>query len=131
MGVEPFLLSSSLLGVLAQRLVRLLCNHCKEPYTANNIDCERFGFDCDNPPTLYKATGCAKCNFQGYRGRTGIYEMIQVDDGMREMIHDGSGEHIIEACARKSTPSIRYDGLRRVLSGETTVDEVLRVTKDE
>jgi general secretion pathway protein E len=131
MGVEPFLLSSSLLGVLAQRLVRLLCNHCKEPYTANTVDCERFGFDSANPPTLYRAEGCAKCNFQGYKGRTGIYELIEVNDTMREMIHDGSGEHLIETQARKNTPSIRQDGLRRILNGETTIDEVLRVTKED
>lgn len=130
MGVEPFLLSSSLLGVLAQRLVRLLCDHCKEPYTANEVDCERFEFDKSNPPTLYKAGSCPKCNYQGYRGRTGIYELIEVDGTLRDMIHDGSGEHVIEAYARKITPSIRHDGVRRILSGETTVDEVIRVTKE-
>jgi general secretion pathway protein E len=130
MGVEPFLLSSSLLGVLAQRLVRLLCEHCKEPYTANEVDCERFGFDKSNPPTLYKAGSCPKCNYQGYRGRTGIYELIEIDASLRDMIHDGSGEHVIEAHARKATPSIRQDGIRRVLLGETTVDEVIRVTKE-
>jgi general secretion pathway protein E len=130
MGVEPFLLSSSLLGVLAQRLVRLLCEHCKEPYTANEVDCERFDLDKNNPPTLYKAGGCPKCNYQGYRGRTGIYELIEIDSALRDMIHDGSGEHVIEAHARKKTPSIRQDGIRRVLLGETTVDEVIRVTKE-
>jgi len=131
MGVEPFLLSSSLIGVLAQRLVRVLCPSCKEPYTANKVDCERFGLDCDHPPTLYKAKGCKKCNFQGYRGRTGLYELVVVDDHMREMIHDGTAEHEVEAHARKLTPSIRHDGIRRVLAGQTTVEEVLRVTRDE
>jgi general secretion pathway protein E len=131
MGVEPFLLSSSMLGVLAQRLVRLLCDHCKQPYTANTVDCERFGFDKANPPTLYKAEGCPKCNFQGYRGRTGIYELIEIDASLRDMIHDGSGEHVIESYARKVGPSIRQDGIRRVLMGETTIDEVIRVTKEE
>ena len=130
MGVEPFLLSSSLLGVLAQRLVRLLCDHCKEPYAANEVDCERFDLDKNNPPTLYKAEGCPKCNYQGYRGRTGIYELIEIDSSLRDMIHDGSGEHVIEAYARKLTPSIRQDGVRRVLMGETTIDEVIRVTKE-
>ena len=130
MGVEPFLLSSSLLGVLAQRLVRLLCDECKEPYTANSVDCERLGFDTNNPPTLYRAKGCAKCTYQGYRGRSGIYELVELDDVLREMIHDGSGEHALEGYARKHTPSIRQDGIRRVLAGQTTVEEVLRVTKD-
>jgi len=130
MGVEPFLLSSSLVGVLAQRLVRVLCE-CKEAYTANTVDCERFGLDIEHPPTMYKAKGCKKCSFQGYRGRTGLYELVVVDDHMREMIHDGAAEHDLEAHARKLTPSIRQDGIRRVLAGQTNVEEVLRVTRDD
>jgi len=128
MGVEPFLLSSSLLGVLAQRLVRKLCGECKEPYTANEVDCERLGLDNLNPPTLYKAKGCPKCNYQGFRGRSGIYELVEIDDTLRTMIHDGSGEHEIEAYARTRSPSIRQDGIDKVLSGDTSVEEVLRVT---
>jgi len=128
MGVEPFLLSSSLLGVLAQRLVRKLCDECKEPYTANEVDCERLGLDNLNPPTLYKSKGCPKCNYQGFRGRGGIYELVEIDDTLRTMIHDGSGEHEIEAYARTRSPSIRQDGIDKVLAGETSVEEVLRVT---
>ncbi len=128
MGVEPFLLSSSLLGVLAQRLVRKLCDDCKEPYTANEVDCERFGFDRSNPPILYKAKGCPKCNYQGFRGRSGIYELVEINDRLRAMIHDGSGEHEIEAYARTRSPSIRQDGIDKVLAGDTSVEEVLRVT---
>jgi general secretion pathway protein E len=131
MGVEPFLLSSTLLGVLAQRLVRLLCNECKQPYAANEVDCERFGLDVADPPTFYKAEGCKHCNYQGYRGRSGIYELVVVDDELRTMIHDGTSEHKIENYARRSSPGIRQDGLRRVLSGDTTVDEVLRVTRED
>ena len=131
MGVEPFLLSSSLLGVLAQRLVRLLCKECKQPYTANAVDCERFGLDAMDPPTFYKAEGCKHCNYQGYRGRSGIYELVVVDDQLRSMIHDGTSEHEIEHYARRKSPGIRQDGLRRVLMGDTTVDEVLRVTRDD
>ena len=128
MGVEPFLLSSSLLGVIAQRLVRKLCSDCKEPYTANEVDCDRFGFDKSNPPTLYRAKGCPKCNYQGFRGRSGIYELVEIDDKLRTMIHDGSGEHEIEAYARTKSPSIRQDGIDMVKSGATSVEEVLRVT---
>jgi general secretion pathway protein E len=130
MGVEPFLLSSSLLGVLAQRLVRVLCDHCKQPYTPNDTECERFGLDRNNPPTLYRAEGCPQCNYQGFKGRTGIYEMVEVDDTMRDMVHDGAGEHALENHARQSTPSIREDGIQQVLAGKTTLDEVLRVTKE-
>ena len=131
MGVEPFLLSSTLLGVLAQRLVRLLCKECKQPYTANAVDCERFGLDDMDPPTFYKAEGCKHCNYQGYRGRSGIYELLVVDDELRAMIHDGTSEHEIESYARSTSPGIRQDGLRRVLAGDTTVDEVLRVTRED
>jgi len=130
MWVEPCLLSASLLGVLAQRLVRVLCNNCKQPYTASDTECERFGLDKAHPPTLYRAEGCPQCNYQGYKGRTGIYEMVEVDNTMRDMIHDGAGEHALEDYARKSTPSIREDGLDQVLAGKTTLDEVLRVTKE-
>ncbi|HLA75559.1 MAG TPA: type II secretion system ATPase GspE [Gammaproteobacteria bacterium] len=131
MGVEPFLLASSLIGVLAQRLVRLLCTHCKQPYRANEIDCELFGLSRDNPPTLYAAVGCSHCNHLGYRGRTGIYELIPVDDKMRAMIHAGTGEHALEKYARTMSTNIREDGLRRVLAGHTTLEEVLRVTRED
>ncbi|MGH8282092.1 MAG: GspE/PulE family protein, partial [Gammaproteobacteria bacterium] len=129
MGVEPFLLSSSLLGMLAQRLVRLLCPECKQPYTAGERECKALALPRDKPPTLYRPTGCESCNRTGYRGRTGIYEMVIVDEHMRGMIHDGSGEQDLEHYARTKTPSIRQDGRRRVLAGETSIEEVLRVTR--
>ena len=131
MGVEPFLLSSSLIGVLAQRLVRVLCDTCKEPYLASEGDCQVMGLDAANPPTLYHAEGCPDCNQLGYRGRTGIYELIELDDEMRTMIHDGSSEQQLEAHARKHTPGMRHDGWRRVLLGETTMEEVLRVSRED
>jgi len=131
MGVEPFLLSSSLIGVLAQRLVRVLCEECKEPYAAGAADCAAMGIAADNPPTLYHARGCPQCNQLGYRGRTGIYELVTLDDAMREMIHDGAGELELERMARTKSPSIRQDGWRKVLEGLTSVEEVLRVTQGE
>lgn len=129
MGVEPFLLSSSLVGVLAQRLVRLLCPHCKQPVAMTPTECAAFGVESANAPTIYRPQGCESCNYLGYQGRTGIYEVIAVDDKMRTMIHDGSSEHQLEAYARTMTPGIRQDGLRRVLSGDTSIEEVLRVTQ--
>lgn len=132
MGVEPFLLSSSLLGVVAQRLVRLLCPECKQPYQANAADCELMGVAPDNPPTLYRpGSGCSHCNHMGYRGRTGIYELVEVDETLRNMIHDGSGEHELERYARSKSAGIRSDGFRRVLAGETALEEVLRVSQGE
>jgi len=131
MGVEPFLLSSSLIGVLAQRLVRVLCNDCKEAYTAGPADCQMLGVAEDEAPTLYRARGCSRCNQLGYRGRTGIYELVEVSDTMRAMIHDGEGEQAMERLARENSPGMRQDGWRKVLEGVTTVEEVLRVTQGD
>ncbi len=131
MGVEPFLLSSSLIGVLAQRLVRLLCSVCKEATAMSDNDCEMFGIPPDSAVTVYRPVGCEQCNNLGYQGRTGIYELIGVDDKMRTMIHDGAGEHELEAYARSLGPSIRQDGLRRIVAGDTSLEEVLRVTRED
>jgi len=131
MGVEPFLLSSSLIGVLAQRLVRILCTDCRTPYQPDESECQLLDLPTDNPPTLYLPNGCEKCNQSGYVGRTGIYELIEVDDKLKTLIHDGSGEHELEQHVRKSSPSIRADGIRRILAGETSLEEVLRVTRED
>ena len=131
MGVEPFLLSSSLIGVLAQRLVRILCKECRTPYQPDESECKLLGIPSDNPPTLYLPNGCEKCNQSGYEGRTGIYELIEVDDELKKLIHDGSGEHELEKYVRQHSPSIRADGIRRILAGETSLEEVLRVTRED
>lgn len=131
MGIEPFLLASSLIGLLAQRLVRRLCSECRSPYQPNDSEMQRLGIDpAKGIPTLYKPEGCKACSFQGYRGRLGIFELIELDDEMRRMIHDGAGEQDLQAYVRKTTPSIRQDGVNRVLDGETSVDELIRVTQD-
>jgi len=131
MGVEPFLLSSSLVGVVAQRLVRLLCPDCKRPVRATDRECELLGISPATPPTLFQPQGCKTCSHLGYRGRIGIYEVIEVDDQLRNMIHDGSSELQLENHAREKTASIRADGVRRVLAGETSMEEVMRVTREE
>lgn len=129
MGLEPFLLSSSLIGVVAQRLVRVLCNDCKVAVTADDSECELLNVDKHNPPTIYHAKGCDKCNQLGYRGRQGIYEIIEVDEGLKTLIHDGAGEQAMTAHARQLGPGIGDDGIRKVLEGLTTVEELLRVSK--
>ena len=148
MGVEPFLLSSSLIGVVAQRLVRTLCTHChdwqladpeqaklfieigiqsvSEHITTNNIDDNLV----DKAIKLPRAVGCDKCNQSGFKGRTAIYEVVPVDDTLRRMIHSNTAEYELEEYARQKTPSIRADGLRKVIAGRTTLEEVLRVTKE-
>jgi len=131
MGIEPFLLSSTLEGVLAQRLVRTLCPHCKEAYEPDPKECATLKLDSKQTYTLYRPKGCSECNSSGYRGRTGIYELITIDNTLRRMIHDGSGEQDVEDYVRQSRPSLFDDGIRRILKGETSVEEVLRVTQDK
>ncbi|GAA3920105.1 type II secretion system ATPase GspE [Litoribacillus peritrichatus] len=132
MGVEPFLISSSLLGALAQRLVRTLCEQCKKPYVADEATMKLLGLDPDAPaPTLYHPVGCDNCNNGGYKGRQGIYELIHVDDEMRNQIHSCVGEQAMNSHARKLSPSIRQDGMEKVMQGITTVEEVLRVTRED
>jgi len=131
MGVEPFLISSSLLGVLAQRLVRLLCPQCREPYRADAPQCHALGADPADPPVLHRAIGCPHCRHTGFRGRTGIYELIEVDPALRELIHERAPEYQMEKAVRQQSPSIRAAGMAKVLAGETTLDEVLRVTKED
>jgi general secretion pathway protein E len=131
MGVEPFLLASSLLGVLAQRLVRVLCPECKEAITADESACALLGLEAQQAPVIYRACGCAACNQQGYRGRTGIYELVVFDDVMRTLVHNGAAEQELIRHARRLGPGIREDGRRKVLEGVTTLEEVLRVTREE
>jgi general secretion pathway protein E len=128
MGIESFLLSSSLLAVLSQRLIRTLCPDCKQPHQPNPQELQILGID--KPQTVYKPKGCLACNHTGYRGRTGIHELLLVDEATREIIHSGKGEQAIEKHIRKYTPSIREDGCRKVLMGVTSLEEVLRVTRE-
>ncbi len=131
MGMEPFLLSSSLIGVLAQRLTRLLCKHCKKPQAATPSECAIIGIAADPAPTIYSPVGCAECRNSGYKGRTGVYELIAMDDTLRTMIHDRKPEQQLKKYARTLFPSIRQDGYRLVLKGETSLEEILRVTSEE
>ncbi len=131
MGIEPFLLSSSLLAVLSQRLVRTLCPECKQPHTPDASELEILGPTATSETTIYRPHGCAACNQTGYRGRTGIHELLMVDEKVREMMHEGVGEQAIERYIRQTTPSIREDGCSKVLAGETSLEEVLRVTRED
>ena len=131
MGVEPFLLSSSILGVLAQRLVRRLCPECKNPTPATLPEKEILGIAENEIATVYRPVGCHHCNHSGYRGRTGIHELLVVNEKVRELIHIGAGEQAIEREIRQTSQSIRDDGLQKVLSGQTTLEEILRVTRED
>src|SRR5262249_42311623 len=101
MGVESFLLASSLAGVLAQRLLRLLCKDCKKPELATAKECEMLGVDKNQPPLIYHAIGCGNCRFTGYSGRSGVYELIAIDESLRTMIHDQLNEQEMRKYARQ------------------------------
>jgi general secretion pathway protein E len=131
MGVEPFLLASSLSGVIAQRLVRLLCPHCKKAETATETERAVLGMTNAEPFVIYHAAGCDECRQTGYSGRSGVYEFIVIDENLRNMIHDRSSELKMRQYARSLFPSLRQDGYRRVLMGQTSLEEVLRVTSED
>jgi general secretion pathway protein E len=129
MGIEPFLLSSSLIGVIAQRLVRTLCTHCLTWHDADEVEHGLFEHvDLGTQLQLPKPNGCERCSHTGFNGRTAIYEIVPVDEQMRRLIHSHAAEFELEQYARRQAGSIREDGLRKVLAGKTTVEEVLRVT---
>ncbi|MCL9684645.1 GspE family T2SS ATPase variant LspE [Legionella maioricensis] len=129
MGVESFLMSSSIVGLIAQRLVRKLCPHCKTPHQLRQDEKELMGLAPDaDVSRVFEPHGCELCNHLGYRGRTGIYELITIDETLRGMIHRNENMQTLEAYLRPTTPSIRDDGFKRVLVGDTALAEILRVT---
>ncbi len=129
MGVEPFLLASTLRGVLAQRLVRRLCGACRVARPAAAADHALFGEHC--PAELWTATGCASCGHTAYAGRSGIYELINTDETLARLIHDGADEARLRAHVRAhQSRSLRDDGLRHLAAGLTSAEELLRATRD-
>lgn len=130
MGIESFLLASSLIGVLSQRLVRVLCPHCKHAQPPSVLEREFLGDAATEQTLLYAPVGCAECNQQGYHGRQGIYELLIIDETVRQLIHQQAPEQDLVDAMREACPSIREDGRERVLDGTTTVDEVLRVCQE-
>jgi len=129
MGVESFLLSSSIVGLIAQRLVRKLCHQCKTPHQLRDDEKELMGLAPDaDTSNVFEPNGCDACNHLGYKGRTGIYELITIDEVLRGMIHRHENLQTMENHLRPTTPSIRDDGFQRVLAGDTSLAEILRVT---
>ncbi len=132
MGVEPYILASSLIGVIAQRLVRMICTECREAYTPTLQVMRSIGFD-EVPKTLklFRGAGCKVCRNTGFKGRTGIFELMLVTDKMRQMVLDKAGSKDIEIESRKSgLRTLREDGIRKVLQGVTTLDEIMGVTQE-
>ena len=129
MGVEPFLLASTVKGILAQRLVRKLCNVCKKP--AENVGelKARFEVGKGEEATFFSPVGCGDCGGKGYRGRIGIYELALIDSDLRRMIQDGASEQDMEAAAFGGHNTLASNGRELVLGGTTTIEEVLRVSR--
>jgi general secretion pathway protein E len=133
MGVENYLLSSCLIGVLAQRLVRIICQHCKKEYETDAENIQALGFSVNGSRTvrLHKGEGCESCGFTGYESRKGIFELMEPDDEIRRMVVSNESSNVIAQYARsRGMKTLKEDGLEKVLAGVTTLDEVLRVTQD-
>lgn len=131
MGVEPFLLSSCLSGVMAQRLVRTLCPDCRQTRPATKRERVLTGTPDEQPLILYYPTGCDTCHHKGFRGRTGIFELMVIDETLRTLIHQQAGEAEITRYLRGFSPGLRRSGIEKVIAGETSLDEVLRVTLED
>ncbi len=161
MEIEPFLVRSTVIGILAQRLVRILCEHCKEPYEASPFELSQLGIDPERTrrrderklsprytahemnyvpvgwrgpgmPTLYKPRGCDKCDNKGFSGRRGIYELLVADDAVGQLILQNADAQTIKRAAQtQGMDSLRDDGARKVLLGRTTVEEVVAATQED
>jgi len=132
MGIEPYLVTSSLEMIAAQRLVRLICPDCREPLAPEEMVAFRSQFGQDAPQTLYRGRGCRQCQGTGYRGRTGIFEMMLVSEEIRSLaLERAPGTELRRQAAAEGMKCLREDGWRLVQDGKTTIEEVLRVTKDE
>ncbi len=132
MGVEPYLLSSTLVGVLAQRLVRCICPDCKQPYVPQDSELQSLGLDRKNLPdgVLYKGTGCHSCYNSGYKGRRGVYElMLDSNPIKKQMLHSQDSLEMRKVALANGMKSLLYHGAQLVLQGVTTVTEVLRATR--
>ena len=135
MGIEPFLVSSSIIAVIAQRLVRLVCSNCREPYQPTSEQLVRMGLAPDEKvEPIYRpgAKGCKACRGTGYRGRLCIHELMLMDDEVRGLVmKNADASTIRRACVSKGMTLLRQDGAARVLAGQTTIEELLRVTQED
>jgi len=128
LGIVPDILAGNIIGIVAQRLIRKLCPHCRRKDVANEVESELLGLDKGTETVIYRAQGCDHCNHFGYRGRIAITELLKVDHDMDDLIaRRASRREIFELAMSKGFRPIAEDGLRRVLDGSTTLDEVARV----
>jgi type IV pilus assembly protein PilB len=131
MGIEPFLIASSAIGIMAQRLVRKICERCKKPYEATPEMLQGLGIAPESPVTFFRGEGCPACKKTGYQGRVGIYELLEPNESIRSLIvAKASSSAIKAACAKAGFRSLRQEGLLKAAAGVTSVEEVLRVTQE-
>ncbi len=127
-GVTPEVMAGNMIGIIAQRLIRRLCKHCRQPYTATSAECRLLGVKADRPPAIYRAVGCDHCDYQGYRGRLAIMEILKLDVDIDELIaRRATSRELQLAAIAKGFRTLADDGARRVLEGTTTLDELMRV----
>ncbi len=127
-GIVPDILAGNIIGVIAQRLIRRLCKHCKQAYEGSPAECKILGARPDRPTTLYRAVGCDHCDYQGYRGRLAIMELLKLDGELDEMIaRRVTARELLKAAVAKGFRTLADDGIRRVLDGSTSLDELVRV----
>jgi general secretion pathway protein E len=132
MGVEPYLVASSLVAVLAQRLVRVLCPECREAYTPTTPELAELGVKTPEPAKAYRPKGCHRCHHTGYYGRVGIFELMVLDDELRSLIVQNTDSKSIKRLAvSRGMHTLRQDGARKVLIGTTSIEEVVRATEEE
>jgi len=132
MGVEPFLVASSLVAVAAQRLCRKICENCKEPYEITPAVLKRLNIKTSKDATFYHGKGCSKCSNTGYHGRMGTLEVLLIDDAIRDLIIKGkSSDEIKEYAVANGMKTLRENAFKKALSGLTTIEEVLRITTEE
>jgi len=133
MGVEPFLVSSTIEGMMAQRLVRTLCRECRQPWFPRRDDVpEDFPYDdiLRRRERVFRAVGCRECRGTGYSGRTGLYELLEASDDIRRLASERTPSHVVkQAAVNAGMRTLREDGWRKVRRGQTSIEEVLRVTK--
>jgi type II secretory ATPase GspE/PulE/Tfp pilus assembly ATPase PilB-like protein len=132
LGIEPYLVSSSLIAVVAQRLVRVICEKCREPYTPTREEIESIGLKQEDVhgDTIFKGRGCNHCLGTGYWGRTGIYEILPVNENIRQRITERAPANEIKQWAVSAgMKTLRMDGAQKVLKGVTSIEEVVRVTQ--
>ncbi len=125
-GVDSFLLASTIRGIVAQRLVRKLCVHCREESACNEFQSKLLGIK--EGSVIFQAAGCEHCNNTGFHGRQALFELVIIDTELQTLIHEDAGELALEEAIRNKTPSIREAGFEQIRLGATTIEEVLRVT---